>query len=338
MDMELATIDLAQPRAQVARQVDACCRATGFMHVTGHGVPAEVIGRALAAADEFFALPLREKLQAEVPAPDVNRGYSAPGSESLSYTLDREAPPDLFESFTIGDPEPRAVPTGAFANLYAPNVWPAGPAPLRPALESYHRALRGLAERVSAIAAVALGVSADFFVSRSRQSADVLRVIHYPASPEPPPQRSSRLGAHTDYGLLTLLYADAVPGLELLGGDDRWTPVMPRPGGFIVNIGDLLAQWTNDRWTSTVHRVRPLPQGPTPRRRSIAYFHNVDPETMVDALPTCTAGPPRYRSVRAGDHYLAKLVAPRTMRPAGAVSTIGGRSLDALAPVQGGER
>ncbi|HEY3484621.1 MAG TPA: 2OG-Fe(II) oxygenase family protein, partial [Ilumatobacteraceae bacterium] len=137
------------------------------------------------------------------------------------------------------------------------------------------------------------------------------------------------MGAHTDYGIVTVLYADPVPGLQIVGPDGMWHDVIPAPGAFLVNLGDLTAQWTNDRWRSTVHRVVPparRPERPN-RRRSVAFFHDGNHDAIIECLPTCAsaANPPRYAPVRAGDHLMGKLLGPRTATASAATDTAGDR-------------
>ena len=101
------------------------------------------------------------------------------------------------------------------------------------------------------------------------------------------------MGAHTDYGIVTLLWADPVPGLQILDGDGDWCDVQPAPGALLVNLGDLLARWTNDRWMSTMHRVVPPTDadGRLMRRRSAAFFHDGN----ADALDHHARAVPRRR-------------------------------------------
>jgi isopenicillin N synthase-like dioxygenase len=137
------------------------------------------------------------------------------------------------------------------------------------------------------------------------------------------------MGAHTDYGIVTVLYADRVPGLQIVGPDGAWHDVMPAEQALLVNLGDLLAQWTNDRWRSTLHRVVPPAHGADGRssRRSVAFFHDGNYDAMIECLPTCCGpeNPPKYPAVRAGDHLMAKLLGPRTFTASDATSTAGDR-------------
>ena len=282
------------------------------MSVVGHGVPEAVITAMLDATDELFALPSEEKLRLRPPSPGINRGYAPKGSEGLAYSLGVDGrPPDLFEAFNIGpDSIPPGVPDGRAE--FAANVWPERPAALRPALVAYFEEVAALARRLTRVMARALGLDEEFFVDKTDHSTDTLRVNHYergPAEPEPLAGQQ-RMGAHTDYGILTVLYADRVPGLEIVGPDRSWYGVLPEPDGLLVNLGDLLARWTNDRWRSTLHRVvdPPDPAAATARRQSMPYFQNANWSAAVSCLPTCLqpGEKPRYEPVLAGPHLMGK--------------------------------
>jgi isopenicillin N synthase-like dioxygenase len=156
-----------------------------------------------------------------------------------------------------------------------------------------------------------------------------LRTINYErragdSEPEPDQQR---MGAHTDYGIVTVLWADGTPGLQVYGDDGVWHHVAPEPGALLVNLGDMTAEWTNDRWRSTLHRVVP-PTGPGPaRRRSTAFFFDGNWDALIECVPTCTDAdhPPKYPPVQAGEHLMAKLMGPRTLRVSDAIDTSTGR-------------
>jgi isopenicillin N synthase-like dioxygenase len=308
-------IDLGSAGA-VAR-IDDACRSVGFLSVVGHDVDHGVINRMREATDAFFALPFEEKRRSRPSSPNINRGYAPQGSESLVYSLGVDAaPPDMFEAFNVGPSE---------------NIWPAQPPDFRDALVGYFETVRQLAHRMTHLFALALGLNEDFFESRTDHSTDTLRVNHYErrAGDPAPVAGQMRMGAHTDYGIVTLLHADAVPGLQIIGPDGGWHAVLPVAGSFLVNLGDLLAQWTNDRWRSTLHRVVP-PIGPSAAavRRSVAFFHDGNHDALVECLPTCqsTDNPPRYPPVLAGEHLRAKLLGPRTLTPSDATSTVGDRA------------
>jgi isopenicillin N synthase-like dioxygenase len=312
-----------EQRAAIAKAVDDGCRTVGFLQIVGHSIPSDVINGLLNAADALFARPLEEKLSWVPAAPEINRGYAAKGTEGLSYSIGQASVPDLFEAFNIG---PDAVPDtpecqARIHDLFAPNIWPdgAGSDIIRAHIVSYFDAAAAKARVLTSIFAVALGLDEDFFALRTTHSTDTLRINHYmrDAGDPDPVEGQMRMGAHTDYGIVTVLYADAVPGLQIMGSDGKWADVLPIPGALLVNLGDLLAEWTNDRWRSTLHRVVPPPRsvgGPV-RRRSVAFFHDGNHDALVECLPTCVSesNPAKYPPVLAGDHLMAKLMGPRTM-------------------------
>jgi isopenicillin N synthase-like dioxygenase len=335
------TIDLSgwasgdpQVRAALAAEIDEACRTVGFLEVTGHGVDPGLIERMLAVTSEFFDLPEDEKLRYVPPSPAINRGYARLGSEALAYSLGLDTKPDLFEAFNMGVegwPEDDPYFADHAQGFFARNIWPERPAELREVWVAYFAAACSLAQRLMDIFAVALGLPEQFFVPSYDKAPNVMRANNFErraGAPEAEPGQM-RMGAHSDYGSCTVLLADPVPGLQILGVDGSWHDVVPRPGSFLVNLGDLLAEWTNDRWLATVHRVVPPPPGTGGpfRRRSIAFFHEANYDFLVECLPTCVSAdrPAKYPPVTAGDHLLAKLMGPRTLRKSDALSTLGDR-------------
>ncbi|MBL7496481.1 isopenicillin N synthase family oxygenase [Frankia sp. CNm7] len=325
----------AARRREVAAAIDDGCRRVGFLEIVGHGVDRAALDAALVALDAFWALPADVKLRQAPADLMTNRGYSPPRAESLAYSLGVDAGPDTFEAFNIG---PQDWPAGDPVyererhGVFAANLWPAEVPALRPALTAYFAAAAALARRLTEIFAAALGLPEGYFAPFTDHSTDTMRCLNYHAAarPDGAAGEPARMGAHTDYGILTVLYGDRTPGLEIVGPDGAWHPVVPGPGGLLVNLGDLLAQWTNDRWRSTVHRVV-LPaaeSGRAARRRSIAFFHDGNYDAVVECLPTCASAddPPRYPPVVAGQHLAAKLAAPRLLRPTTAASTLGDRA------------
>ena len=341
MEAELVpVIDLEGPDAP--ELIDAACRDIGFLSVVNHGIPDAVIRRMLRATDAFFGLPFEDKLALTPPTPDVDRGYAAKGSESLYQSLGHEdIPADLFEAFNVGpdiglDGWPEGDPRhGLNQPLFTSgNLWPSQPsqAELRPALMDYFEQVRVLAHRLTSLFAEALNLAPGYFEPFTDHATDTMRVNRYERAPGEPDALAGqqRMGAHSDYGVLTVLYADRVPGLQIVGPDDKWHDVMPAPSALLVNLGDLLAQWTNDHWRSTLHRVVPPPgsaDGPH-LRRSVAFFHEGNFDGLIECLPTCVSAerPARYEPVLAGEHLLAKLMGPRTLTASSAASTTSGRA------------
>lgn len=332
--MQLPPIDLrpfregnAATRRDVAARLDEAARTWGFLAVTGHGVDPELLAEMLAVTGAFFDRPIEEKLGYVVADREQNRGYAPEGTEALAYSIgERDLPPDLFEAFNVG----RELTSAQLADPYytthrrlyfAENVWPSAPGGFRDTWLAYWDAVEAVAMLIMEIAAPALGMPDGFFEPYVDRSISVIRANNYQrrAGAPAPAAGQMRMGAHTDYGSITVLLADAVPGLQIRDERGGWVDVMPPEDGFLVNIGDLLAEWTNDRWRSTMHRVVPPPvgDGSPVRRRSVAWFQQPNWDATIECLPTCTGAdaPPRYARVSSGEHLMAKLMGPRLLRP-----------------------
>lgn len=306
------TADTAE-RARLGAEVDAICRATGFLAIANHGVQQSVIDDAWNKAAAFFALPPETKLKARAPYPGYPYGYLGPDSEALAKSKGVDTPPDLKESFNGG---PQGVPHGmtdpaALAFCYAPTIWPESPAGFRDAWSAYYAALEDLAARIMHLFAVALKLPDSYFDSFIDAPISALRALNYPEQTVAPKPGQLRAGAHTDYGSLTILLPQqSSKGLEIVAPDGSWTPVPPVPGAFVINIGDLMALWTNDRWVSTMHRVvNPSPEeGGMARRQSFAFFHQPNWDAEIACLPQCLAPgeTPKYQPVRSGPYLMGK--------------------------------
>ncbi len=302
-----------------AGQIDDAASRIGFFQIANHGVPQSVIVRMRKATDAFFALPLEDKQRWRPPAPDINRGYAAKGTEGLSYSLGMASVPDLFEAFNLGPENVDENQPWSSTLFFAPNIWPEEwdeVNEFRDAILDYYAHVEKVAHRLTDLFAQALQLPADFFANFTDHSTDTLRINHYQRGNNDgaPLDGQLGMGPHTDYGIVTVLYADQVPGLQIFH-DNTWIDVQPEPDCFLINLGDLTAQWTNDRWRSTLHRVLPPLNGQ--RRRSVAFFHDGNHEALISCLPTCTSedNPPKYEPVTAGDHLMAKLLGPRTLQP-----------------------
>jgi isopenicillin N synthase-like dioxygenase len=297
----------------LARRVGEVCTQTGFLAVVGHGVPNEIISGAWDAARGFFDLPVEKKLAVKMPYVGYPYGYSPLQAEALARSLGEETPPDLKESFSIGPLDQAAhtanVPDADFR--FAANLWPKEPANFRAAWSAYYRAMSQLAARIMRVFALALELPEEFFDDMIDDPISAMRALNYPHQSVLPKPGQLRAGAHSDYGSLTILLAESAPGgLEIFTSEGKWQAVPVVPGAFVVNIGDLMARWTNDRWVSTLHRVvNPPPDvhGST-RRQSIAFFHQPNWEAEISCFPTCLrpGEKPKYAPVGSGAHLMGK--------------------------------
>ncbi|MFT3803528.1 MAG: 2-oxoglutarate and iron-dependent oxygenase domain-containing protein [Burkholderiaceae bacterium] len=306
-------------KAAVASAVDDACRSIGFLVIENHQIDAGLIARVRSASERFFSQPLSEKRKVDRPRDDAVRGYSAVGEEGLSYSLEEAAPGDLKESFSIGpsnvadDEYHRGPAAGAH---FEPNLWPEGIADFREAYEAYFVAMSDLARSLMCMFAVGLGLPETFFDDKIDEHISMFRVLSYPAQTEEPQPGQMRAGAHSDYGSLTIVLPDG-PGLQVFNKAGQWVDVPHLSDAFAVNIGDLMMQWTNDQWVSTLHRVvnPPLDSAAlNKRRQSLVFFHQPNYDAMIECLPVCLASgeQPKYAPISSGDHLTSKFVKQTT--------------------------
>jgi isopenicillin N synthase-like dioxygenase len=238
--------------------------------------------------------------------PGAPRGYIAMGGEALSYASEVEAPPDLKEFYHCGRAAWPAEPyfTGPEGRRYfIPNHWPAEPAGFGVATERYYATMERLDLELMRLAALALGIDEHFFDDKVDRHISAMRLNFYPEQATTPQQDQLRAGAHTDYGLLTILNGENVPGgLQIRTRDGAWIDVETAPENFVINIGDLMMRWTNDRWLSNPHRVvnPPATVAARTRRLSIAFFLHPN----YDALIECIAPPgqAKHPPVNSGEY------------------------------------
>lgn len=321
--IDLAPADRPEGRAEVARAIAEACEQVGFFAISNHGVPRNALDRAWAAARQFFDLPDEKKRAVIMPRPGYPYGWSPVAGESLSYSRGERRPPDLKETYSIGPADLAAPPAirEAAEFAWAANIWPAEPAGFRESLLTYYQAVSDLAARLMELFALGLGLPERFFAPTIDRAISALRLLNYPNQSEDPEPGQLRAGAHTDYGSLTILLQEQAPGgLEVLGTDGSWQPIPAIPGTFVVNLGDLMARWTNDRWRSTLHRVVNPPRdahGST-RRQSMAFFHQPNWDAEIACLPTCLgAGErPKYPPVYSGPHLASKFRSTVTLADA----------------------
>jgi isopenicillin N synthase-like dioxygenase len=320
----LASIDL-QPfiagdnegHRAVPLAIARAAEEVGFFKIRGHGLSQALIDGAFATAGTFFAQPQAIKDLSRPGSSASPRGYHALMTKNLAKTLGHDNPPDLREQFYIGPLVSRAsefahIP-GA-GELYAENIWPPVPLSYREVFSAYYLALEKLGGTLMRIFALALGVDERFFDDKIDRHFSTLPANFYPEPIEDPLPNQTRAGEHTDFGSLTILaISEGSGGLEVKRKDGSWLEARCERGEFIVNIGDMMQRWTNDRWTSNLHRVVNPPQHRRQgsQRMSMGYFLHPNYDAEIACLPTCTGPgwPPRYAPVRAGDMMRQKLEA-----------------------------
>ncbi len=319
------TIDLAKVTdsaapTTVAAAIDEACRSIGFFAVVNHGVARPAIDRVWETTRALFLLPENAKRACVPNVAGHPYGFHPFAGEALARSRGDAAPPDLKESFSMGPPTTPTdrIDPAELAFVHAGNIWPPALPEMRAAWHAYYAEMAGLAARLMRLFAVALDLAPDHFDDKIDRHISAMRANHYPAATAPPLPGQLRAGAHTDYGSLTILLPQpGTTGLQVRDRAGDWHDVPPVPGGFIINLGDMMERWTNDRWVSTMHRVvAPTAQDGDPAPRlSLAFFHTPNWDAEITCVPTCRgAEGAKYPPVQAGPHLRDKFL--RSQQPA----------------------
>lgn len=290
-------IDGSNPQ-WVAEQIKYVCEQVGFMYIRNHGVPRQLIDRMYTLTQQFFALPQRDKDKLNIiHSGQTLRGYIPFYGENV----DPEHTRDFKESFDFGIHETEVSP------FFGPNLMPEGLPEFKTCCENYHAVMMSLAKKLVSAIALSLGLDADYFEKLQRKPITIQRILHYPPQTGSISQDEIGIGAHTDYGFLTILSQDEVGGLQVKNRADEWISAPPIEGTFIVNIGDLVQTLTNDRYISTLHRV--INRGGK-ERYSIPFFLDLDFDAVVEPVPGCASDehPSRYTPYTCGQHKYRRFV------------------------------
>ncbi|MCK0100680.1 2-oxoglutarate and iron-dependent oxygenase domain-containing protein [Pseudohalocynthiibacter sp. F2068] len=301
-------------KARVAREVAEAAQTIGFVVLSGHGIPQALFDTVFEKGFAFFDLPDKEKAKWHPTGPAKQRGYHGIATRGLSATLGKDAPKDLRESLFLGPIDDHAADFAHIseaATAYAANLIPDTSSGLDASLVALYRAFEGLSADLLRIFAVAAEMPEDHFAPLIQKHFSIMSAHHYPALTEPPLPGQLRTGAHTDYGALTILaMTEAKGGLEV-ARDGGWVRVRPPKGALVVNLGDMMQRWTNDKWVSTMHRVV-TPEDlndAMSRRMSIGYFMHPDYDAKIECLPSCAGDGALYPPITAGRHIQAKIEA-----------------------------
>jgi isopenicillin N synthase-like dioxygenase len=287
----------AGARRAAAAELGAAARTAGFCYIVGHPLKPDLANRLVAQAKRFFSMPVEEKMRWYIGNSKHHRGYVPEGEEVFSGgTRDRKEAFDVGYDLAPNDDEVRAgTPT------MGPNVWPDLPSFKEDVAEYYDTAL-GIGAVLFRGFALALGLEETYFDRFVTKPPSQLRLLHYPVNPDA--HDSVGIGAHTDYECFTILLSTA-PGLEVINGDGEWIDAPPIDDALIVNIGDLIENWTNGEYRATSHRVRRVRE----ERFSFPLFCICDYHTVVQPLPQFVGQdrPSHYEPVIAGAHLFRQL-------------------------------
>ncbi|KAJ8770782.1 hypothetical protein K2173_021429 [Erythroxylum novogranatense] len=292
---------------EVVKQLDQACREAGFFYVKGHGIPDSLIKEVRNVAHKFFNLPYEEKLKIKLSADAGYRGYQRIGENITKGT------PDMHEAIDCY----REIKSGMYGALGKPmegiNQWPLNPPNVKLVMEEYIRLCTDLSRNIMRGIALALGGSIDEFEGeRAGDPFWVLRIIGYPevssANGKDLSKNDIGCGAHTDYGLLTLVNQDAdITALQVRNLSGEWISAPPIPGTFVCNIGDMLKIFSNGLYDSTLHRV--INNSPK-YRVCVAYFYETNYDAAVEPLDICkqkTGGIGKFGKAVYGEHLVSKV-------------------------------
>lgn len=292
--------DLLEQRKAVATEIRKASHQVGFFYITNHGIPEQTIASTLAETKRFFDLPLEIKNQVSIAHSPISRGY-----EPLGYqTLDTNAAPDLKEGYYIGVERDERDPLVQMQTPnHGANQWLADLPGWRSQMKQYFEQMMELARLLLRGLALSLEIDEAYFDALVDNPMAILRLLHYPPHPAKAAADQLGCGTHTDWGAITILLQDKTGGLEVCTADGEWVQAPPIPDTFVINLGDMMARWTNDYYQSTPHRVV---NRSGKERYSIPFFFDANYHALVNCIPTChsSENPPKYPPITAGEHIM----------------------------------
>ena len=289
----------AADRKAVSQALRGACLDKGFLYLTGHGISTELRDAVFRETASFFDLPVEEKEKINLTKSSCNRGYEPFQGQSLDPT----AQPDLKEGFYSGREIPEDDPRVIASKFnHGPNQWPEAQPGFQPVMEDYHARMVELGRLVMRGIALSLGLEESHFDTFCKDEIATLRLLHYPPQPANPDPGEMGCGEHTDFGTLTFLMQDDCGGLQVRDDQAGWIHAEPVPDTYVVNLGDMMARWTNDTYHSTLHRV----VNTSGRERySVPFFYMGNPDYPVRCIETCLeeGDEPKYPDTTVVQHY-----------------------------------
>lgn len=290
-------VDGSDPQS-VAKEIGYICENIGFLYIKNHGVDKVLVEQVYQMAEQFFALPIEEKEKLNI----INSGQTLRGYIPMyGENVDPENTKDFKECFDFGLHEDEVSP------FFGPNQMPTQPEQFKEVFERYHEAMMTLARQLISAIALSLELPADYFAKLQRKPITIQRLLHYPPQEGEITVEEIGIGAHTDYGFLTILSQDNNGGLQVQNREGEWVSAPPVEDAFIVNIGDLVQTFTNDRYVSTMHRVINTSGN---ERYSIPFFIDLDFDARIEVVPSCQSEqqPAKYQPYTCGQHKYKRFV------------------------------
>ncbi|KAJ4160056.1 uncharacterized protein LMH87_007988 [Akanthomyces muscarius] len=294
----------AKRMQHVADQIHEACTTQGFFQIVNHGITLQLQRDIMKASKEFFALDKGEKMKLDKSKNKYNRGYEVMHGQMI----EANTRPDLKEGYYVSRDLPLDHPqVKAEKFAHGPNVWPESLGePFRKICMDYLDQITKLTEEVLRATSMSLGYDASYFDEFCKDPMCFYKMLHYP--PQPPDAHALQrgIGAHRDFGVITLLLQGDVAGLEVWDDEAKdWYPCPPVEGAYVVNMGNLFEQWTNDVYISNVHRV--INRSGT-ERYSIPFNYNGNPDFIIKCLDKCRAksDDEKYAPVSVEDYVVQK--------------------------------
>lgn len=303
MDLSRFIQGSASGRRSIAAAAVNACETSGFFYITGHGIDEAVFTRAREVALEFFRGPQQIKSEVHITTVKHHRGYVG----NFDVSPDTSKGGDIREAYKvaldIGTDDPDYL---AGITLYGPNIWPRGMPEFEKEIYHAYQCFQQLAESIFSLFAIGLELEDDFFEPLISKPASVMNVNYYPASDPEQEGEASGIGAHSDYEAFAMLWQDDVGGLEIESLSGEWQAVTPLENALVINIGDLMSHWTNDRFRATRHRVI---NRSGRERVSFACFGNTNYHALIECIPSCCDdnNPARYPPVKSGDYLMSAI-------------------------------
>ncbi len=306
--MAIPTVDLAdflsgdeQRKNKFVQELGKAYETVGFVGVKNHGLSDDLIEALYTEVQQFFSLPLSQKKKYEIPEMAGQRGYTSFGKE---HAKGSEAP-DLKEFYQYGQ-----VPLDNYqAEEYPDNV-PVNEAPgFNETFEKAYRTFEKSGKAILQAIAIYLGLDEFYFDKFVHNGNSILRAIHYPPITEEP-KSAIRAEQHEDINLITLLIGASADGLEILSKQGDWVPVTSLPEQIVVNVGDMLQRFTNNKLKSTTHRVvNPAREFWHTSRFSIPFFLHPQSSMSLKCLDACVTddNPKAYEDTTAGEYLDERL-------------------------------
>ncbi|KIM69941.1 hypothetical protein SCLCIDRAFT_101558 [Scleroderma citrinum Foug A] len=306
--IDIANTSTPEQRAALAHEIRNASINVGFFYITGHGIPQGTINSLFSVMEAYFSLPLETKMKLyHKEVGSSFKGYAP----ALDSNIDPANSGDCHEGFEAGweelipkENDKKRANDGAMAGA---NVWPSEPAGFREAYLNYYHAAVGVGRLLFRLFALALDLPETYFDDKTKNSAAIMRTVHYPPQSGLVSDGYVGIGAHSDFECFTILWQQpGIQALQVLNSKKQWIDATPIPGTLVVNIGDQLARWTNDIFSSNVHRA-------TNRsgvdRYSVPLFFGTDYHVPIEPMPSCVSAnrPSRYEPITAGDYLQMRL-------------------------------